>query len=382
MRVLILGGDGYLGWPTAMAFSDKGHDVMAADNYLRRNLSRQHDVEPLWPVPNLLERVRIWKEVSGRSIQARIGDCCDYAFLAELFAEFQPEAVIHYAEQPSAPFSMLNHESARLTLNNNLQSTQNIAWAIHQYAPDCHIVKLGTMGVYGTPNIDIEEGWLEIEHKGRKDRFLFPRQAGSFYHTTKIQDTDMLWFYARTWGLRVTDLQQGPVYGLETDQTVLDDRLSTIFHYDELFGTVLNRFVVQSVAGYPLTVYGKGGQTRGYINIRDTVVCVELAMLNPPDAGGLNIYNQVTETFSVNELAEKVAGAGGQRGHAVEIRSIENPRVEKEEHYYNPTYTGLKELGLEPHYLTEAALDRMFAVVEQHRDRIAEHKIFRGVQWR
>ena len=382
MRVLILGGDGYLGWPTAMNFSTKGHQVMVADNYLRRNLSRQHDVEPLWPVPNLLERVRIWEEVSGRAILARIGDCCDYSFLADLFAEFQPEAVIHYAEQPSAPFSMLNHESARLTLNNNLQSTQNLAWAIHQHAPDCHIVKLGTMGVYGTPNIDIEEGWIDIEHKGRKDRFLFPRQASSLYHTTKIQDTDMLWFYARTWGLRVTDLQQGPVYGLETDQTVLDDRLGTIFHYDELFGTVLNRFVVQSVTGYPLTIYGKGGQTRGYINIRDTIACVELAMLNLPDEGTLNIYNQVTETFSVNELAEKVAQTGKRRGHAVEIKSIENPRVEKEEHYYNPTYSGLKELGLTPHLLTEEVLDRMFTVVEQHQDQIAEHKIFRGVQWK
>ncbi|CAK8722753.1 UDP-sulfoquinovose synthase Sqd [Candidatus Electrothrix laxa] len=382
MRVLILGGDGYLGWPTAMAFSDRQHEVMVADNYLRRDLSRQHDVEPLWPVPNLLERVRVWKEISGHTIHARVGDCCDYAFLADLFAEFQPEAVIHYAEQPSAPFSMLNHESARLTLNNNLQSTQNIAWAIHQHAPDCHIVKLGTMGVYGTPNIDIEEGWLEIEHKGRKDKFLFPRQASSLYHTTKIQDTDMLWFYARTWGLRVTDLQQGPVYGLETDQTLLDDRLSTIFHYDELFGTVLNRFVVQSVTGYPLTVYGKGGQTRGYINIRDTIACVELAMLNPPAEGELNIYNQVTETFSVNELAEKVAQAGKRRGHNVEIKSIENPRVEKEEHYYNPTYSGLQELGLTPHLLTDEVLDRMFAVVEEHKEKISNHKIFRGVQWK
>ncbi len=382
MRVLILGGDGYLGWPTAMAFSDKQHEVMVADNYLRRDLSRQHDVEPLWSVPNLFERVRIWKEISGHTIHAKIGNCCDYAFLSELFVEFQPEAVIHYAEQPSAPFSMLNHESARLTLNNNLQSTQNVAWAIHQHAPDCHIVKLGTMGVYGTPNIDIEEGWLEIEHKGRKDKFLFPRQASSLYHTTKIQDTDMLWFYARTWGLRVTDLQQGPVYGLETDQTLLDDRLNTIFHYDELFGTVLNRFVVQSVTGYPLTVYGKGGQTRGYINIRDTIACVELAMLNPPAEGELKIYNQVTETFSVNELAEKVAQVGQQRGHDVEVKSIDNPRVEKEEHYYSPTYSGLQELGLTPHLLTDEVLDRMFAVVEEYKDNISNHKIFRGVQWK
>jgi len=276
---------------------------------------------------------------------------------------------------------MLNHESARLTLNNNLQSTQNIAWAIHEHAPDCHIVKLGTMGVYGTPNIDIEEGWIDIEHKGRKDRFLFPRQASSFYHTTKIQDTDMLWFYARTWGMRVTDLQQGPVYGIDTDDTVLDKRLRTIFSYDEMFGTVLNRFVVQAVAGYPLTVYGRGGQIRGYINIKDTIACVELAMLNPPDAGKLNIYNQVTETFSVNELADKVARIGKTRGHNVEVKSIENPRVEKEEHYYNPTYSGLKELGLEPHLLTDDVLHSMFAVVEEHKENIHEHKIFRGVKW-
>ena len=381
MRVLILGGDGYLGWPTAMAFSKKIYDVMVVDNYLRRDLSRKHDVEPLWSVPNLLERVRIWQELAGQTIHARIGDCCEYPFLSAIFKEFQPEVVIHYAEQPSAPYSMLNHESARITLNNNLQSTLNIAWAIHEHVPDCHIVKLGTMGVYGTPNIDIEEGWIDIEHKGRKDRFLFPRQASSLYHTTKIQDTEMLWFYTRTWGLRVTDLQQGPVYGLETNETVLDERLGTIFNYDELFGTVINRFVVQAIAGHPLTVYGKGGQTRGYINIKDTIACVELAMLNPSAAGELNIYNQVTETFSVNQLAERVVKVGNERGHAAQIKSIENPRVEKEVHYYNPTYLGLKDLGLEPHYLTDEVLNRMFEVVEKYQHDIQQHKIFRGIKW-
>lgn len=381
MRVLILGGDGYLGWPTAINFSAKGHDVLVVDNYLRRDLCRKHNVESLFSPPNLFERVRIWQDVSGKKIEARIGDCCDYSLLTSIFQEFQPEAVIHYAEQPSAPYSMLNHEAARLTLTNNLQSTQNIAWAIHEHAPDCHIVKLGTMGVYGTPNIDIEEGWIDIEHKGRQDRFLFPRQASSFYHTTKVQDTDMLWFYVRTWDIRVTDLQQGPVYGIETKETVLDDKLRTIFNYDEMFGTVLNRFVVQAVAGYPLTVYGKGGQTRGYINIKDTIRCVELAMLNPADAGQLNIFNQVTETFSVNELADKVAHVGQERGHNVEVKNIENPRVEKEKHYYNPTYSGLKELGLDPHLLTDDVLNTMFAVVEEHKESIHEHKIFRGVKW-
>jgi len=381
MQILILGGDGYLGWPTAMNFSAKNHSVVVVDNYLRRDLCRKHDVESLFTPPNLFERVRTWQEVTGKKIEVRIGDCCDYNFLSSLVQEFQPDAVVHYAEQPSAPYSMLNHEAARLTLTNNLQSTQNIAWAIHEFAPDCHIVKLGTMGVYGTPNIDIEEGWLDIEHKGRKDRFLFPRQASSFYHTTKVQDTDMLWFYVRTWGMRVTDLQQGPVYGIETDETTVDDRLRTIFNYDEMFGTVLNRFVVQAVAGYPLTLYGTGGQTRGYINIKDTIRCIELAIQNPADAGQLNIFNQVTEIFSVNELADKVARAGRNRGHNVEVHNIENPRVEQEEHYYNPTYSGLKELGLEPNLLTDEVLHSMFAVVEEHRDSIQAQKIFRGVKW-
>jgi len=381
MRVLILGGDGYLGWPTAMAFSRKGHEVCVVDNYLRRNMCRDFDVDPLYPLPNLLERAKIWQAVSNKGIQVSIGDCCDYEFLREIVRSFSPDTVIHYAEQPSAPYSMLNYKAAKLTLSNNIESTFNIIWAVREHAPNCHIVKLGTMGEYGTPNIDIEEGWIDIEHKGRRDTFLYPRQASSLYHTTKVQDTDLLWFYVRTWGLRVTDLMQGPVYGLETKETKQDERLATIFNYDELFGTVVNRFVVQAVAGYPLTVYGKGGQIRGYLNIRDTIACVELAMLNPAAKGELKIYNQVTETFSVNELAEKVARAGQQRGHQVEVKSIENPRVEKEEHYYNPTYTGLKDLGLQPHLLTDEVLHGMFEVVERHKDNIHEHKIFRGVKW-
>ncbi len=382
MRVVILGADGYLGWPTAMNFSAGGHQVVAVDNYLRRDLCRRHDVESLFIPPNLHERARIWKDVSGVSIDVRIGDCCDYHFLSALFREFLPEAVVHYAEQPSAPFSMLDHAAASLTLRNNLQATQNVAWAVYENCPRCHIIKLGTMGVYGTPNIDIEEGWIEIEHKGRRDRFLFPRQASSFYHTTKIQDTDMLWFYVRTWGLRVTDLQQGPVYGMSTDETEMDQRLGTTFNYDEIFGTVLNRFVVQAVAGVPLTIYGKGGQTRGYINIRDTIRCVELALENPPPEGELRIFNQVTETFKVTELAEKVARVGRERGHGVEVSHIENPRVEKEEHYYNPVYSGLRELGLTPCLLTDEVLHGMFEVVERHSDRIEPNRILRGIKWR
>lgn len=381
MKIVILGGDGYLGWPTALYLSSRGYSVTVVDNYLRRDLCRKHDVEPLYRVPNLIERTRLWQDVSGEIVEARIGDCTNYRFLESIFMDCKPDAVIHYAEQPSAPYSMLNHESAMLTLQNNLQSTLNLAWAVHEHIPDCHIVKLGTMGVYGTPDIDIEEGWINIEHKGRTDRFLFPRQASSLYHTTKIQDTDMLWFYVRTWGLQVTDLQQGPVYGISTDQTNLGDQLGTIFNYDEIFGTVLNRFVVQAVSGIPLTIYGKGNQTRGYINLRDTMACIELAINNPPGQGQLNIYNQVTETFSVTEIARLVQKTGKNRGIEVKIKNIENPRVEKEDHYYNPSYSSLTKLGLSPHLLSEDILHTMFDTVERYRNDINPKQILMGIKW-
>jgi UDP-sulfoquinovose synthase len=382
MRVLVLGADGYLGWPTCMHFSSRGHDVLGVDNYFRRKAAMELDCEALTPNPNLKERARVWKEVSGRTVEVLIGDVTEYAFLKSVFEEFSPDTVIHYAEQPSAPYSMINHAAARHTLVNNLSATLNVAYAVRETNPDCHIIKLGTMGEYGTPNIDIEEGWIDVEHKGRKDRFLFPRQASSLYHTTKIQDTDLLWFYVRTWGLKVTDLMQGPVYGKSTEETDLDLRLLPNFHYDEVFGTVLNRFVVQAVAGHPLTVYGKGTQIRGYLNLRDTMACVRLAAENPPGPGELRVFNQITETFTVNELAEKVRKTAEGLGYTVDVVQIENPRVEKEEHYYNPAYTGLLELGLKPHYLTDDVMKGFFRVVERYRDRINRDSIFRGVKWR
>jgi UDP-sulfoquinovose synthase len=237
------------------------------------------------------------------------------------------------------------------------------------------------MGEYGTPNIDIEEGWIEIEHKDRRDRFLFPRQAGSLYHTTKIMDTDLLWFYVRVWGLRVTDLMQGPVYGVETDETGNDENLYSFLNYDEIFGTVLNRFMVQAVHGYPLTVYGRGGQTRGYLNIRDTLACIRLSVENPANKGELRVFNQFTETFSVNELAERVAEAARPLGIQVEIKSVANPRKEAEEHYYNPAHTGLLSLGLEPHFLTSDVLSGMIETVARYRNRIDPGKFLRGIRW-
>ena len=381
MKVLVLGADGYLGWPTVMNLSASGHEVVAVDNYLRRTLARDEDVEPLYTVPNLLERCRIWEEASGHAIRPVIGNLADWTVMRSLFEDFVPDAIIHYAEQPSAPYSMLNREAATLTLRNNLDVTANMIFAVREYAPDCHIIKLGTMGEYGTPNIDIEEGWLDIEHKGRSDRFLYPRQAGSLYHTTKIMDTDLLWYYVRMWKLRVTDLMQGPVYGIFTPESRQDDRLATIFSYDELFGTVLNRFIAQAVADYPLTVYGKGGQTRGYLNVVDTVACVRLSLEHPAKPGELRIFNQFTETFTVNELAEKVRQAGKAVGLDVKIKNLENPRQELEEHYYNPAHTGLLELGLEPNFLSEEGIVEMMEKVIRHRDDIAKHKIFRNTKW-
>ena len=381
MKVLILGADGYLGWPTCMHFSQRGHEVIGIDNYFKRNASVELNCEALAPTPNLIQRAKIWEELTGKKIRVHIGDAANYEYLLTKFKEYKPDAVIHYAEQPSAPYSMMDRNKAAATIQNNLLSTLNIVYAAKETNPDCHIIKLGTMGEYGTPNIDIEEGWIDIEHKGRKDKFLFPRQASSLYHTTKIQDTDMLWLYVRTWGLRVTDLMQGPVYGISTEETGIDFRLMSNFHYDEIFGTVLNRFIVQAVVNYPLTVYGKGGQTRGYLNLRDTMQCVYLSAMQPAKNGELRIFNQVTETFSVNELASKVYSVAKKLGYNAKINHIENPRKEKEEHYYSPKYTGLLELGLKPHYLTDKILEDMFKVVENYKDRINKDAIFRGVKW-
>ena len=381
MRVLILGGDGYLGWPTAMDLAAAGHDVALADNYLRRQIAEETQSEALVTAPLLPERAELFENFSGHRLEVHIGDCADRAFLAGLVQRLRPDAVIHYAEQPSAPYSMMGYTQARCTLDNNLGTTFNLIWAVLEHAPECHIVKLGTMGEYGTPNIDIEEGWITVEHKGRQQKFLYPRQAGSLYHTSKVLDTDLLWFYVRTHGLRVTDLMQGPVYGVSTPEADLDPGLMPNFHYDDIFGTVVNRFLVQAVAGVPLTVYGKGGQRRGYLNLRDTLQCVALALDHPARPGELKILNQFTETFSVNELAELVQKAGARLGLSVTIEPIENPRKEAEEHYYNPVHRGLLEMGLEPHFLNEGVLLHMLERIMAYRGKIDHARIMPRVRW-
>ena len=393
-NILILGGDGYLGWPTAMYFSNRGYAVTVVDNYFRRNACTELDVGMLYPVPTLIERAKLWHGLTGKEIKVVIGDLtdpyvmrslfdggADYAWAAEKTFAGVPETVIHYAEQPSAPYSLIDYRYANKTITNNLLTTNNLMFAVRDFSRNTHIVKLGTMGEYGTPNIDIEEGWLEIEHKGRRERFLFPRQAGSLYHTTKIMDTDLLWFGVRMWDLRVTDLMQGPVYGIETEESKINERLRTLFNYDEIFGTILNRFIVQAVVDYPLTVYGKGGQTRGYLNINDTLQCVHMSEETSAKPGELRIFNQIMETFSANELAEKVKTVGERLGYNVRIDHMENPRKEAEEHYYNPTYQGLIDIGVQPHYLTDQVIEAMFRIVENHRTGIRNDVIFRGIKW-
>lgn len=380
MKIMVLGGDGYLGWPTAMRLSNNGHDVLVVDNYLRRTLLSDTGVRFLQNVPFLEERVKKWNQVGKGGMQCSIGDLREWDFVENIFKEFVPDAVVHFAEQPSAPFSMMSHEFGYLTLENNLRTTFNIIHAVNLFAKEAHIVKLGTMGEYGTPDIDIEEGWLEIEHNGRRDTFLYPRQASSLYHTTKIMDTDLLWFYCRVWGIRVTDLMQGPVYGIFTAEGEASG-LYTSFTYDEVFGTVLNRFVTQAVLGIPLTVYGSGGQTRGYLNIEDTLQCISLALNNPAPQGQMRIYNQFTETFSVNELAEKVRAVGEAMGLEPRVQTIKNPRKEKEDHYYNPKHSKLADLGLQPTPLTDDVLVKLIEFVQKNKNNIDETKIYEGQYW-
>jgi UDP-sulfoquinovose synthase len=383
MRILILGGDGYLGWPTAMYFSARGHEVHVADDYLRRRAHQEAGTDSLVPLPESLPaRAQAWREVTGYAIGVTEGDLCDWEVTERLFRDFQPEAIVHYGEMPSAPYSLIDREHAVFTQYNNVVNTLNVLFAMRDFTPDAHLVKLGTMGEYGTPNIDIEEGWLEVTHNGRTDRVLFPKKPGSLYHASKVHDSVNIEFGCRIWDLRATDLNQGVVYGIETEETILDPRLATRFDYDEVFGTALNRFCLQAVIGHPLTVYGRGGQTRGYLNIVDTLQCVELATVNPAAAGEFRVFNQFTEQFSINELADVVQKAGADYGLDVAVEHVDNPRVESEEHYYNARHQHLLDLGLKPHLLSETLVESMFSVIERHRDRVIRDAIMPRTRWR
>jgi UDP-sulfoquinovose synthase len=381
MRILILGGDGYLGWPTALMFTARGHEVSVIDDFSRRRWHREAGTASLTPIADLDQRLAAWKEISGNEIRSFVGSIQDGDFLDGVIAEVRPEAVVHYGQQASAPYSMASREKAVETQYANVIGNLNLLFSIRDHVPDCHLVKLGTMGEYGQPNIDIEEGYIEIEHKGRKDTLPFPKLPASLYHCSKVHDSTNIHFACRVWGLRATDLNQGVVYGIETEETAGDERLITRFDYDEVFGTVLNRFCLQAVIGHPLTVYGAGHQTRGFLNIRDTLACVELAAANPAERGEFRVFNQFTEQFSVLELAGLVKGAAEHLGYSVEIQHCENPRVEKEEHYYNAIHTKLLDLGLEPTLLGEELVESMIHTIERHKGNAIEASIDPRTRW-
>jgi UDP-sulfoquinovose synthase len=382
MRVLLLGGDGYLGWPQALHLSSQGHEVHIVDNLARRQFDREHGMDSLVPIAPLERRVERWAELTGRRITFDVLDLCDHDGLSRVFAAVQPGAIVHYAEQRSAPYSMIDREHAVFTQVNNVVGTLNVLYCIAEHVPDAHLVKLGTMGEYGTPNIDIEEGFLEIVHKGRRDVLPFPKQPGSFYHLSKVHDSHNIMFCCRTWGTRATDLNQGVVWGAATEHTAMDPELATRYDYDHVYGTALNRFCVQAVQGQPITVYGEGGQTRGYIQIQDTMRCIELAILNPPERGEYRVFNQITEHFTLTDLACHVVETAQRLGHSARIEHIANPRVESERHYYRPVHTRLEQLGLVPHLLDTESLTALLELASRHGDRVDNTLLQPRIDWR
>jgi len=382
MRIVVLGGDGYCGWATALYLSKQGHSVAIVDNFIRRQWDFELGVQTLTPIRPLAERLKLWRDLTGKQIDLFVGDVMDYDFLASTLKASEPDAVVHFAEQRAAPYSMIDRKHAVFTQVNNVVGTLNLLFALRELNPECHLVKLGTMGEYGTPNIDIEEGYITIEHNGRKDTVPYPKQPGSFYHLSKVHDSHNIMFTCKIWGLRATDLNQGVVYGTMTDEVAMDEGLINRFDYDEVFGTVLNRFCVQAAIGMPLTVYGKGGQTRGFLDIRDTVRCIELACLNPANKGEFRVFNQFTEQFSVLDLARMVQNEGKKLGLSVEVNHLPDPRVEAEEHYYNAKHSKLIELGLQPHLLSDSLLDSLMNIAMKYRDRVDPAMMMPRVNWR
>ena len=371
MKVLVLGGDGFCGWPTALHLSAAGHDVVIADNLSRRKIDVELEVESLTPIRPLSERIAAWQRVSGRWIRVETLDIArNYHRLLTLIDDEAPDTIIHFAEQRAAPYSMKSSWHKRYTVDNNLNATNNVLAAIVESGRDIHLVHLGTMGVYGygTAGMKIPEGYLKVkvgEEEQVEAEILYPANPGSIYHMTKTQDQLMFFFYNKNDGLRITDLHQGIVWGTQTDQTARDPALINRFDYDGDYGTVLNRFLMQAAVGHPLTVHGTGGQTRAFIHIQDTCRCIELAVNNPPPAGSrVNILNQMTETHRIRDLAAMIARMTG-----AEMRFVPNPRNEAAEndlHVANDRFLGL---GLQPITLQEGLMAEVTEVARKYRDR-------------
>lgn len=379
MKIAILGGDGFCGWPASLFLSDQGHEVAIVDNLSRRAIDAELGAESLTPIASIEERLAAWKEVSGKDISfANIDIAQDYAGFVEFLRSFAPDAVVHFAEQRPAPYSMKNPTTKRYTVDNNINATHNLLAAVVETGLDIHVVHLGTMGVYGygTAGMQIPEGYLDIKvavpEQGEVEKsILYPSNPGSIYHMTKVLDQHLFAYYAKNDELRITDLHQGIVWGTHTAQTQRDERLINRFDYDGDYGTVLNRFLVQAGIGYPLTVHGTGGQTRAFIHIQDMVRCIELALENPPSRGDrVKILNQMTQTHRVRDLAELIADISG-----AEVTYVPNPRKESAEnelHVSNDTFLGL---GLNPTTLSEGLLHEVEEVAKKYADRVDRSKI-------
>ena len=373
MRVFIAGIDGYLGWPLAIHLSAHGHQVAGADLLLRRQWVAEVGGVSAQPIASREERLLAFEERFGAPLDFRVGDLTDYAYVKDLFEEFQPEAVVHLGQMPSAPYSMIDQAHCVWTQQNNVVNNLNLLWAIKEVVPDAHLVKLGTMGEYGTPNIDIPEGFFEVEFRGRKDRLPFPRQAGSWYHQSKVHDSHNTHFASKIWGLRATDIMQGVVFGTRIAEMGDDERLRSRLDFDQCFGTAINRFCCQAVIGHPLTLFGKGKQKRGFLPLTDSVTCLRLAVENPPEPSEFRVFNQFENAYTVTELALMVREVAAELGMPVEIRQYDNPRTEMEEHYYQPDRQHLVDLGYQPTRDIKAVMKEMMLDLLDYRDRIEAH---------
>lgn len=383
MRVFIAGVDGYLGWSLALYLAARGYEIAGVDLYLRRDWVAELGSQSATPIRRMTDRLEAFHDRFGKNLLFRKGDLKDYNFVVNCLKSFQPDAIVHLGEMPSAPYSMMDVEHAVFTHTNNLTGTINLLYAMKEACPNAHLVKLGTMGEYGTPNIDIPEGFFEIEYRGRKEMLPFPKQANSWYHLTKVHDTNNIQFACRNWGLRSTDVMQGVVFGTRIDEMGDDERLVTRFDFDQAFGTAVNRFASQAVLDQPLTLYGAGHQKRGFLPLRDSMQCLTLAITNPPAAGEYRVFNQFSEVYDVESLAIKVQEAAKKIGLTARIQHLVNPRKEKEEHYYNPDHNHLKNLGYKPEHTVEEELAIMLKDLLRYRGRIEarQESLTPDIQW-